>query len=267
MRIGRLFFLAEDDGGTGGPAPEAGSVNDLAGKLQHVAASYEGDLEESLRGDDFTGIEDVGKLYGAYKASKAQNEADRKALEGSLKIPGQDSTYEEVKEFFTKIGMPESAEDYKLGDFDLDPTEISVIKKNFMDTAHRSGLTKAQATAMWKHEAASYSAYRKVAENELTKLKESFDSRYDAQLKQEIPDSTRRAERITREKNTFTELVGKGGFGEYFSRTGLDLNPAFIHQFTSFYERYVTTDPVGAQGNKGMTYEQELKAKYPSMFR
>lgn len=254
-----LFHLAEDDGANGG-------AGDLGERMQRSSASYAGDLDESLRGDDFTGIEDVGKLYGAYKLAKAQNEADRKALDESLKVPGKDATYDEVKAFFTKIGMPESMDDYKLGDFDQDPNEISVIKKNFLETAHKSGLTKAQASSLWKHEMASYSAYKKSAEMELKKLRDNFDTRYDQQLKEEYPDSTRRAERITKERNTFTEAVGKGGFGEFFNKTGLDLNPAFIHAFTTFYEKYAKSEPGSSQSGRGKTYEEMLREEYPSMF-
>ena len=256
-----FIYLAEDDGGSGG-----GEGTDLGAKMTHVASSYENDLEESLRGDDFTGIEDVGKLYNAYKEAKAQNAKDKEALDKSLRIPGKDSTYEEVKDFFTKIGMPEKAEDYGLSDFDLDPDEISVMKKNFMDSAHRSGLTKAQANNLWKHEAAMYTAYKKTAEAQVEELKNTLDSRYDAALKGEYPDDTRRSERMTLEKNLFTEFVGKAGLGEYFAKTGLNLNPNFMHQMATFYETYAHRDPGAGGSGGGETEAERLKKKYPSMF-
>lgn len=256
-----VIYLAEDDGGAGGSDP-----GDLGARMTHVAASYENDLDESLRGDDFTGIEDVGKLYNAYKESRAQNTRDKEALDKSLKIPGKESTYEEVKEFFTKIGMPEKAEDYGLSDFDLDPDEISVMKKNFMDSAHRSGLTKAQANNLWKHEAATYAAYKKTAEAQIEELKNTLDSRYESALKDEYPDQTRRSERITLEKNLFTEFVGKAGLGEYLAKTGLNLNPGFMHQVATFYETYAHKDPNDRGGVGGETETERLKKKYPSMF-
>lgn len=256
----RHYLFAEDDGGNGGG-------EDLGARIEHVSSSYENDLEESLRGDDFTGIEDVGKLYNAYKEAKAQNAKDKDALDKSLRIPGKDSTYDEIKEFFTKIGMPEKAEDYGLSDFDLDPTEISVMKKNFMESAHRSGLTKAQAASLWKHEAATYSAYKKTAEAQVEELKKTLDSRYDSALKDEYPDATRRNERMTLERNLFTEFVGKAGLGEYFTKTGLDLNPNFMHAMASFYEKYAHRDPNEGGNGHGESEVERLKKKYPSMFK
>ena len=264
-----MFIYAPDDGGASGGGAEddsTGGSDDLSERLSHVSASYENDLEEGLRGDDFSGIEDVGKLYKAYKEGKIQHEADKKALESSLKIPGKDAPYDEIKAFFTKIGMPEKAEDYNLSDFDMDPKEIANMKKNFMLAAHKSGLTKGQAASIWSHEMATYSAVKKGVEAEVENLRKTFDARFDAQLKEEIPDSTKRSERITRDKNNFTEFIGKAGLGEYFAKTGLDMNPAFIHQIAGFYEKYFLDAPMGSQG-KTMTEQERLKKEYPSMFK
>lgn len=262
MDIDRLFLLAEDDGGNGG----AGDV-DLGSRIAHVAASYEKDLDEGLRNDDFTGIEDVGKLYGAYKEAKAQSAKDREALEKSLRIPDKDASYDDVKAFFQKIGMPEKAEDYGLSDYDLDPTEIADMKRNFMDSAHRSGLTKVQANNLWKHEAATYAAFKRSAQTQIEELTKNLEQRYDAVLKDEYPDDTRRAERMNVERNLFTEVVGKANLGEYLSKTGLDLNPNFMHALATFYEKYAHSDPASQASGGGETEMERLKRKYPSMFK
>lgn len=254
----KRIFLAEDNGGAGG--------GDLGERMAHVSASYENDLEEGLRGDDFTGIEDVDKLYKAYKESKAQNAKDKDALDKSLKIPGADASYDEIKAFFTKIGMPEKAEDYALPDYDIDVNEISVMKKNFMETAHRSGLTKAQANNLWKHEAATYEAFKRTAKSQVEELTKNLDSRYDTELKEEYPDSSKRSARITYERNLFTEFVGKAGLGEYFSSTGLNLNPKFMHAMATFYEKYASKSDGAGGGKNGKTEEEMLKEQYPSMF-
>jgi len=263
MYIIRLFLLAEDDGGNGG----AGGAEDLGGRISHVAASYENDLDEALRNDDFTGIEDVGKLYGAYKEAKAQNAKDKEALDNSLRIPGKDSSYDDVKAFFQKIGMPEKAEDYGLSDYDLDPAEIADMKRNFMDSAHRSGLTKVQANNLWKHEAATYAAFKRSAQAQVEELTKNLDQRYDAVLKDEYPDDTRRAERMTLERNLFTEVVGKANLGEYLSKTGLNLNPNFMHALATFYEKYAHSDPASQGAGRAETEAERLKRKYPSMFK
>lgn len=266
------FYFAEDGGDNGGGTGDivsgatitgdgntGGSGSDPAKQIQHVAASYANDLEEALRGDDFTGIEDVGKLYKAYKSNKDE-------LSKSLKIPGKDASVDELKAFFTKIGMPDKPEDYGLSDFDLDKNEIASMKKNFMETAHKSCLTKQQAENLWKHEAATYTAYKQTAAKQVEELTNNFDQRYDNALKDEYPDSTRRAERIKTERNLFNEFVGKAGLGTYFKRTGLSLNPYFIHAMSTFYEKYASGDVPGREP-KGITEGERLRQLYPSMFK
>lgn len=230
---------------------------DLGEALNPPAVSYLDQIGEDCKNDDFTGIEDVGKLYGAYKGLK----------EGSVRIPGKDSSPEDVKAFFSKIGMPESKEGYELSDFDLDKDEIAPIKGNFLESAYKSGLTKYQAKTMWKHEAAAYSAFRKGAEEGVKKLSDTLDQRYSQALSEEYPDEAKRAERITREKNVYADFVAKYGVGDYFSKTGLSLNPAFMHAIAKVHESAMP--PSGGSGSRHddhLSEAEELRRQYPSMF-
>ncbi|MFA6934579.1 MAG: hypothetical protein WCR70_04855 [Sphaerochaetaceae bacterium] len=264
-RIKRIFFAPEGSGEGG----SGGGVTDLADKLNKVEPSYLKDLDDASKADDFAGIEDVKKLYDSHKTLKAKVTDLETQLKDSLKIPGADATSEQVKAFFAKIGMPDKAEGYELSDFDLKDDELApTIKKTFLEEAFKSGLTKTQAKKLWTHEAATYSAIKKGLSDQSEKLKGNFDQRFDASLKDEIPDSTKRAERITKDKNLFTEFNGKYNMGAYFEQTGLSINPAFVHAVASMYEKIGSSEPgTGGPGGKHESEIEQLKKTYPSMFK
>lgn len=265
-RFRRVFFSPEGggEGGSGG----AGGVPDLADKLGKAEPSYLKDLDDTAKGDDFKDIEDVKKLYNSHKTLKAKAADLETQLKDSLKIPGADATSDQVKAFFTKIGMPEKPEGYELSDFDLKDDELaSTMKKNFMTEAYRSGLTKTQANKLWTHEAATYGAVKKGLADQAEKLKGSFDQRYDAALKDEIPDATKRAERITKDRNLFTEFVGKYQMGAYFEQTGLSINPAFVHAVAGMYEKMGSSEPGSGGAGKHKSEQENLEEMYPSMFK
>lgn len=267
----RIFFAPEGgEGGAGGSGSGAGAgagAPDLSEKLGHVEATYLGDLDEAFKQDDFTGIEDVKKLYAGYKGSKTKIGELEQQLKDSLIIPGENSTHEQVKDFFKKIGMPEKPEGYDLSDFDMDKDEmLPTMKKNFMDEAFKSGLTKNQARKLWTHEAATYGAIKKGLSDQAEKLRGNFDQRYDMAMKEEFPDTTKRAERITKDKNLYKEFNAKYGMGAYFEATGLAINPKFIHAIATMYENISSDQPGGGSAGKHETELEALKRMYPSMF-
>ena len=237
-----------DDKGDGGDG--AGEPFDPSTKLEtRHKAKYESQLKPDYQKDDFRDVETIDKLYEGYRS------LERK-LKDTPVIPTADSTPEEIKEYFVKIGMPEEPEGYKCTRFD-DMTDFTynALMPKFREAAYRCGLTKGQAEQMWIHEAATLQGFVSVAKQKDEEARTSFDSRYDKLLESEIPDATRRAARIEEEKNVVKAFCQSTGLAEYLDKTGLTLNPIFMHTLASWYSQIA---PMAVLGDGGTAQETGL---------
>lgn len=265
-----LIMLAPDDGGgTGGggdPGSNDGSddIFDPSTKLNEpVKAKYWSQLNPKYQKDDFRDIDTIDKLYEGYR--NLQNEV--KSFAGSIKIPTKDSTPEEIKGFFHKIGMPEKEEDYQCDDFDLSESVSAPLKELFRQAAYRNGLTKGQALNMWAHEAATIQGFVNVSQKNTQKLIDSYDDRYSALLENEIPDATKRQERIKEESNLVKAFNGATGLGEYFEKTGLAYNPAFMHSLATWYRKIDPSAILGGGPEPKGGRDTKMRDMYSSMDR
>ena len=245
----RLWFFAEDSGaGDGGTAGDSGAdagadgiqdgnggegeVFDPSTKLDtRVRAKYESQLPKELQKDDFRGIEDIGTLYKSYKDLK---EKDKSALH----IPTAESKPEDIKAFFTKIGMPDDPAKYDCMHFD-DMADViyEPTSQNFREAAFACGLTKGQATRMWANMAATIQGFVNVANSKTEELKKSYDARYSSLLEKEIPDETRRSAKIAEEKNSAKAFGEAAGLTAFFEASGLSYNPEFTHKLALWYQK------------------------------
>lgn len=257
-----LMFAPEGgagDGGAGGGA-EPFDLSSRVGAGTRVKAKYETQLPKEFQNDDFSGVEDIGKLYSGYKSLKAK--------EGnSVVIPTSDSSDEEIASFFRKIGMPERKDDYRCPDFDLDESVSKVLKDTFRETAFKNGLTRGQAEKLWAHEAATVQGFVSAAQKKMDDLKNSFDARYSSLLEQELPDETKRKARIEEEKNIAKAFSTKSGLGSFLEQTGLTYNPEFMHALASWYRKIDGTAIFGEGSGNGINgaYGDDLESIYTSM--
>ena len=239
-----------DDKGKGAEAPE--EPFDPSTKLDtRHKAKYESQLKPDHQKDDFRDIETIDQLYEGYR------NLERK-LKDTPVIPTADSTPEEIKAYFVRIGMPEEPEGYACTRFD-DMTDFTygALAPKFREAAYRCGLTKGQAEQMWIHEAATIQGFISVARQKEDEARTSFDSRYDKLLESEIPDATRRAARIEEEKNVVKAFCQSTGLSEYLDKTGLSLNPIFMHTLASWYSKIA---PMAVLGDGGAAPDRPLSA-------
>lgn len=119
----------------------------------------------------FNKLGDLAKSYAALE----------KKMGNSVNIPGEGATEEEVKAFYSKLGVPESAEGYSVKDENA---------KNFLTLAYNNNLTDSQAKALYEgmskigEEAAKASAeqIKAMAMNTDKLLKEEWGQDYSKNL-------------------------------------------------------------------------------------
>ena len=243
MHFKRIWLNEGDGGGEGSPSAGFDPASNPA--PQRVTAKYETQLPKEYQNDDFAGIEDLGKLYQGYKALKMESS-------GKAKLPGKDSTQEEVAGFYKQLGYPDTQEGYELADYGRKPDDIADMKRAFLEEAHKNYLSKGQAQNMWKSHLASIETERAKEQQAKAALEASYPERMDGYLRESYPDDTKRRQRIESEKNLYSEFVAASGVGEKLAKAGLTTDPEFMHALASWYER---TNPQAA-GRKGPGFAQ-----------
>jgi hypothetical protein len=150
--------LVQETAGSGSKAPalQDGAQGDKSSSAQGQGDTSTGDLPgwtsavtKDLRADPrfaaFAGKFKEGKLDDVVKSAM-----DAEAKMGTMAaIPNEKSTPEERAAFYTKLGVPEKPEGYKLEkqpDLTYDEGQI----KEFQTMAHKLGLSNDQANAMFK---------------------------------------------------------------------------------------------------------------------
>ena len=202
------------------------------------------DMRENMA-ESLSGFKTIADLANDWKRSK---ESEKNALH----IPTKDSTPEEMKAFFTTLGVPEKASDYALSDYDLDPESIQKSKEIFMAAAHRSALTKRQAENMWMSEVAMYKAISKLNEQQSQKVKDAFEPSYGKLLEAEYPEESERKKVIRDELATVTKWTQEQGIGKALVDSGLAYNAEVMHKLA----RYIKSNsPEFVQGKS--TPEQQ----------
>lgn len=215
------------DGGSGGGDPGAGTGAPPAGSTLNgqPPASGSQDWRASLP-DDIRGapalesIKDVTGLAKSYLHAQSMIGRDRVAL------PSPTATPEELNEFYTKLGRPESPDGYKLTEEQIegltpDPEGTKWAQGLF----HKYGLTPAQADGIFKEFRAHVGdQVKNLQSSRLTAQTEALEK-----LKAEWPGE--KYDVNVQLANRALSTFGDSDLVEYLRVSGEGNNPQFIKLF------------------------------------
>jgi len=151
--------------------------------------SWTDQLREGLRENEvfsqFPSVTDLGKSY-----LELQQKA--KSAEGAVRIPDENASDREKAEFFTRLGKPESADQYELAEEGL-PEGVKVdedFKNEYRMMAHDLNLTRGQAEKLygWYHQKllSSLDEVTRIGTEEVKKaeetLRKDFGREYDGNV-------------------------------------------------------------------------------------
>lgn len=147
----------------------------------------------------FTTVEELAKTALGF----------RQKLSNAITLPGKGASEEEVKEYYTKLGVPESAADYGIAPGDLpegvDPESVAAELNAMAEAMHKAGATPAAAKAAAE---ARLSALRESAEanqERMAKVQEQQEAALRKKWGKEYDTNHRYAER------GFTQFAGENG--------------------------------------------------------
>lgn len=239
------------------PGAEEGNEDPEPGK---VKSKYVTQLSKKYQDDDFSGVETLDDLYQSRLDLLKERDELAEKQKGALFMPNKDSSAEEIKDFFMKLGMPETKDGYKLDNYKHEGEAIETMKQRLISQAFRYGLTPGQARGIWKHELATIDEIDASMNKAREEAEKNYEPEYDSLLREEYPDDSKRAERRTEETNLYKELAASNGdLAEIVQKYGLDKDAKAIHALVKLYEK-------GAQKHiAGREEPSEPTLWYPGM--
>lgn len=212
--------------GTGTPASEGGGIPpELQGATGAGAQlGWRAQLPDDLKNHEaFTGYKSIGDLAKTYLETTGKVSDLEGRLANSIPRPGENATPAEMAAYFTKLGRPETPEQYTfephgLPDGVMDPTIEAWFRKAAFDT----GLNNVQAGTLYKQYmdmlgqkyTETMAARERVREEALTKLYAEWGDK--------------RAENIETIKRALKQF-GDSELGKYFDETGKGNDPVLIN--------------------------------------
>lgn len=228
------------------PAPETAQSTQTVNPYADV--KYYSQLDKETAGNkdvmdrvkDFKSVSDLAKGY-----SDLRGKMDR-----SLLIPDQNSTDDEVKEYFRKLGVPENEQGYQLTDGDYRPEVIKDLKEQFRSQVlYRNGLTKVQGEKVWEAALGMLKAERDRNIANYEEAKKSFNQRHEALLMKDYPVASDRKAVMNEDISYASEFLAETGLGKFFKDVGLIYNPDVIHKVAQYHKTRSARAVMGSTGN------------------
>jgi len=238
--IDDLLPPAEDDPGTGGGTSPSEPEDKDPAWFSQLSKEIRENADSRAALGKHKNLSDLATAY-------LQNEKD---LATAIRFPKKDDP-EGVKAFFTKLGMPEDAKDYELGNFDMKEEDLANAKEIFRKAAHAASLTKGQAKAMWRHEIALSKAAQKLTDDAHKKYEESFEPNYHKLMEAAYPVEAERTKAIKGEIGLVQTMFSKTpALAKAFKASGLVFNAEAMHELAGYIKQNTAGKFIDSQGGQ-----------------
>lgn len=202
------------------------------------------DVMERVKG--YKSVSDLAKGY-----SELAGRMDR-----SITIPDQNSSDDEVRDYFRKLGVPENENGYELSDGDYNPDMLKELKSQFRSQVlYRNGLTKVQGEKVWEAALNMLKAERDRNLANYEEAKRSFGERHDALLRKEYPVDADRKAAMNEDISYASEFLSETGLGKFFKDMGLVYNPEVIHRLAQYHRDRSARGVMGEGGESRQSNE------------
>lgn len=251
--------LVEDNGvGEGGG-------DDYKAEQQDTAPAYFSQFKKENR-EKYKDLAQYKSLDELAEVALKGHNAKEPDYTGYLKMPTEESTKEDIREFLTALGVPSSSEEYSVT---LDENEkndplFSGMAKAIKEASFRAGLTDKQAVSMYGvFKALTDTAIQKT-EKDRKVLREGFDERY-SRLFSSHTQKTQQDEAIKESLGYFTTFLTETGIGKRLEETGL-LYDENVVKALSDYQKKVKGSYKSGQGGNGSDNNSGRGIKYSDEF-
>lgn len=175
--------------------------------------------------------EDVRDLESLTKFDKAENPfqalvngfigAERAIGADKVVLPGKEATEEEQRQFYTRIGCPESIDGYAPPTENISPQFDADLFNDMREDAHRMGLTPQQFAGV----ARAFDARQTAHAERLTTDRANRDEKWDAEIRQKYGDAY--DQNTTLARSVVSEFGGDEMF-DLLESAGLSNHPLVV---------------------------------------
>ena len=201
---------------------------------------------------DCKSVSDLAKGYSDLKGK----------MDRSLLIPDENSTSDEVRDYFRKLGVPEGEDGYELTDGDYSPDALKDLKAQFRSQVlYRNGLTKVQGEKVWEAALNMLKAERDRNRATYDEAKNSFNERHEALLQKDYPVASDRKAAMNEDISYASEFLAETGLGKFFKDVGLVYNPDVIHRIAQYHKSRSAKVVMGTGGASEQSNEMFSQGK------
>lgn len=168
-----------------------------------------------------------------------------------IKKPTEDSSPDEIRAFLTKLGVPESKDDYSFPAEEDESALSASFRKVMQEQSFRNGLSDTQAQSMWGVFKALGDTVKKSEEERLKNLVDGFDSRYEKLFEESIPDKAKRESAITESMGHLSTFLSETGLAEAFRESGLLFDERAVKAIADYQKSKVGSFRSGGEPSKG----------------
>jgi hypothetical protein len=233
----RMFFCKDGDGdggggggggGGGAAAPDEAKLTAARAAAKEAGTHIVHDWREAIPKEFATdkSLADIKDLPGVFKSYIS---AQKLIGSDKVAIPKEDDA-EGWNQFFAKLGRPEAPEKYEFDPVDGAPEGFSMdpeFEKAFRAEAHKLGLNKKQAAAMWgslvQRAASNYKGALESSTTRLTQEGETLKKEWG----QAYPEKLKLAQRAV----DAIEKTGVKGLNDWLKKSGAGREPIVMRLF------------------------------------
>ena len=252
----RFFFSPNSDGGSGSPAGNGGGGTTPAPSSTPPATQKQdfnnpiGDPDDNQDTNDrppkyWSQIkkENQEKYKNLMKYKTIDELAERASLAGDIEagnltsLPTKDSSIEDIKTFYRRLGLPASSDGYRLVLPEGHTPEDEAEAKLVAEMAYKNLLTVKQGQAVYGMVRAIKDTAANTAKEKHDELINGFDARFEALYTVAYPDKAKRDVAMKADLNACKEFLAKTGLYADFVSSDMIYNEKVM----SAIGRYVAT--------------------------
>jgi hypothetical protein len=198
-------------------------VDPITDPVEEPSVDWRDGFQEDIKGekslDSFTNNDGTVNIEALAKSTVSA----QKMIGGSVRIPGEDATPEEIEAYYTKLGRPDTVEGYEFTKPDL-PDGVQWNEKLFNwfgAKAHELGMSKTQAQGLmnaWnENQFSEVHELQKVQKENIDALRREWGDQFDGHVELGL----RGIEKLLspEDASEFKALMDSTGFGD---------NPLFL---------------------------------------
>lgn len=274
-----INVLLNADGGTEGAgtgmegtADNTADVQTEEATLQQEAPQYDKPKyfaqmnKEKADSEDYKGLykyQKIDELADAYLAQGKEMEALKDKYKNSIAVPER-GDLEGIRKFQEALGIPETAEGYKLNslkDSGLGDETLKTIK----DSLHSAMLSDKQAEAVGKAllKVAKIEGEREIAAR--TNAAKTFDTTLAASYA-DIANEADRKSTAERDKASYERFANESGLKEFLDKHALSYNATFVKAVAQYARKHTGSAPQGNLPTTPTSPERAEPGKAPAGF-